>query len=351
MKKIFRIFFIYIVIALVACFVYSFVKDVPEFLLSGTITRYKIYRAFYSFCKFFPAIVITGFALSHAVVFGRNPEGSTERFSSHMFERYRQVLMTSLLCALLLTLSKEIFVPFLSRKITRLERLPLLVQEYVKAGRQMNIIGKHELAYQYGIHAAKLDPHSSEAQLLIRDTELFAKESNAATKIENVTSALSEEGYTVSELRLLAENAFEKAQYFNAHYYAQTAINIASGRDTNYERLRSIAAQSWNMLSVSHEDALSEETLVFRKKLEGYTSFMQGDNLKAYYIFTELSDSKKLRDPDIERYLKLANERVQNEYFFIDEMLAKQEFETGANIYFSIKKENEGTDIVYIKGI
>ncbi|MBR7064697.1 MAG: hypothetical protein IKI31_06100 [Treponema sp.] len=351
MKKVFRIFFAYLVAALIGCIIYSFIKKPLPDLLKVSVTKYKICKSLFLFCSILPSIVITGFAIAHAISFGRNPEGSNERFSSSMFERFRNVMIVSVLCAFLLTFSREVLMPVLSASITKAERLPLLVQEYVRAGRQMNIIGRHELAYQYGLHAAKLDPKSEEALLLIHDTELLAKESRNVKSNENVTSALSEEGYTVSQLRKLAESAFQKEEWFNAHYYAQTGVLLASERDTNYESLRNIASSAWNKLSDAEPEKFSESAQIFKTKFEGYTALMQGDDVKAYYIFTELSEKVKSKDPDIERFLKLAKERVTSEYFFIDEMLAKQDFESAQNILFSLKKPGGEVDIVFIKGV
>ena len=44
---------------------------------------------------------------------------------------------------------------------------------------------------------------------------------------------------------------------------------------------------------------------------------------KAYYLFSELSDSSSeySSDPDVETYLAIAKERVESQYFFIKKRL------------------------------
>ena len=357
MKRVIQILLGYAVFCLLGCFIYKFfIADIP-LLLQKTETAYRFLGALKLFCKICPSIIITGFVVGYAVSFGRNPEGSERRFSSAMFKRYRQVVGISLACSFLLTVIAEIGFPVFEAKQRQYVRMPVLLNEYIKVGQQMQQAGRNALAYQYGELAAKIDPTSVEAARLMKETEVAAISAHSGRKkndeVSDTLQAVSEEGYTVSELRRRAENAYAAARWFDAHYYAQTGVSISNPRNTNYERLREIAANSWNKLAMSDMPAVTESEKIFARKMEGYTAFMQGDNLRAYYIFHTLStETRELsRDPDVVRYLALVTNRLENETFFIDEIIDAQGFETAADVYFSLVDATGVTDIVYIKGV
>ena len=353
MKRVIHILLGYAIFCLAACFVYSFfLADIP-LLLAKSVTLYKIFGALKLFCAIFPAIIITGFVLGYTISFGRNPDGSEARFSPAMFKRYRHVLLVSLGCALLLTAASEIGTPIFEAKQRQYERMPVLVDEYVRIGQSMQKAGRSELAYQYGELAAKIDPASEAAARLMSETEVVARGVRDVASEKETTMQMhkvSEEGFTISELRRKAEASYAAHSWFDAHYYAQTGVSIATPRDTNYERLQEIAAHAWNELSKSAMPAMTDAERLFAKKMSGYSALMQNDNLKAYYVFNELF-AEFPRDPDIVRYFELASMRLETETFFIDEILDAKEFETATDVYFSLKKNDGATDIVYVKGV
>ena len=278
------------------------------------------------------------------------------RFSSAMFRRYRYVIVIGLICSFILTCTEEVVTPILVLKQQQLVQLPKLVREYVRIGTKEYISGNSDLAFKYAQLAAKIDSKSDAAQQLLNRTEIAIKTSRQDTSdavIPEVSQGVSEEGYTVSQLRKFAEKSYVDGNWFDAHYYAETGISVASPKDTNIELLKKIAADAWNKLSQAEKIPETEEERIYKLKLEGYKLLMDGDNLKAYYVFKKLSmQSRALSiDPDVVRYLKLANVRLATESFFIDETFNLQEFETAGNVYFKIQHTDGSTDIIYIKGI
>jgi hypothetical protein len=356
MKRVLQILFGYIIFCFCVCIAVGFFTgSVPE-LLEKSVRTYRLYKGLKYFCNILPAVVITGFVIGYAVSFGRNPEGSVMRFSPAMFKRYRHVVIIGLVCSLMLTGAAEIGTPLLGSRQLRLEQMPKLLHEYIRIGTKMYDAGKSELAFQYAQLAVKIDPKSEQAQKLFSKSELELRTSQKKKQTEPVSAGsagVSEEGYSVSELRKLAEDAYKKGNWFDAHYYAETGIAIASPKNTNIELLRQTAAAAWNNLSQAERPAETEKERIYKKKLEGYKFFMEGDNLKAYYVFRTLSLQSHILsiDPDVVRYLGLATARLNKENFFIDETFNMQEFETANDVYFSIKHTDGSTDIVYIKGI
>ncbi|MCK9169297.1 MAG: hypothetical protein M0P01_02665 [Treponema sp.] len=356
MKRVLQILFGYIVFCFCVCLAVGFFSGTLPELLAKSVYTYRLYAGLRFFCRILPAVTITGVIIGFAVSYGRHPEGSVMRFSSAMLGRYRYVIITGIICSFILTCTEEIGTPVLVSKQLQLVQMPKLAREYVRIGTKEFISGNSDLAFQYAKRAAKFDPKSDSVQQLLNKTEIAIKTSRQnrlETVVPEISQGVSEEGYTVSQLRKLAEKSFSAGNWFDAHYYAETGISVASPKDTNIELLRRIAAAAWNELSRAEKIPETEAERVYKLKLDGYKLLMAGDNMKAYYVFKKLSmQSRALSiDPDIVRYLKLANVRLAAESFFIDETFNLQEFETADNIYFKIQHADGSTDIVYIKGI
>ena len=356
MKRVLQILIGYLLFCFCVCMAFRFFTGTLPPLIAKEQTLYRLYSGLELFCRILPALSVTGFVIGYAVSFGRNPSGSERRFSQAMFRRYRGVVVTSLVLSLVLTAASEIGTPILSAKQKQLERMPFLVQEYVRVGRQVEQAGRGALAYRYAELALKIDPASPEALALSRDTEIASREAHDAAHPAPPQTAgrpVSEEGYTVRELRALAEKAYAEKKYFDAHYWAQSAVSITTPRDTNYTELQRIAADAWNALSSSDLPAATDEQKIYARKLSGYAALAEGDNLKAYYIFRTLSleSRENANDPDVARYLAIAHARLDAEYFFIDEIIDAKEFETAGDVHFSLKKDDGSTSIVYIEGI
>ena len=131
------------------------------------------------------------------------------------------------------------------------------------------------------------------------------------------------------------------------------AIDASSPKDINVPALKDISAVAWNHISQAQAEKITEEQKIYAKKVEGYSALISGDFLKAYYIFRTLSlKSKALSvDPDVVRYLNIANEKLEEEYFFIDETFNLQGFETVNNVHFSIRNNDGTTSVYFIKGV
>ena len=108
MKKIIGILSIFIGIGLIVSFVLAFAGSVPDAVPRSSVFVYKLMTGLQNFSKYIPGIAITGFVVSCSVHFGRNAEGSTERFSKAMMDRFKIVMIVSIAMAFLLTISSEV---------------------------------------------------------------------------------------------------------------------------------------------------------------------------------------------------------------------------------------------------
>ena len=114
--------------------------------------------------------------------------------------------------------------------------------------------------------------------------------------------------------------------------------------------MQRLATDSWNIISNNSGFETDEAARIFWKKREGYSAFMEGDVLKAYYIFLDLYEISDF-DPDIVRFYRLSTEALLRRYFFIDEVQGLAFFEKFKDISFRVKRPDGGFDAVHIGGV
>lgn len=365
MKKIFGLLSIFLGLSLVICMIFAAFADFSAELPKNSLNALKILTGFEYFINYLPAIMMTGFVVSCSVYFGQNSEGSTSRFSAAMFARFKTIMVAVIVIAFVLTLGAEVFGVLIGQQKNRIVNRPKLVSEYIKVGRTLYEKGYYERAMGYADAALKLSPKSEEASRLLDDAEVASnqrRDSNIRIKLyESVENAEKVDHVVIDpnqiaevyEYYLKAQDYFDKKEWFNAHYYAYVGMNLASPKDPNLEELRRIATAAWNNLSEYHNLAKTDEQLAFGKKYEGYLALLEKDDLRAYYIFNELYNSSRefQSDPDVIFYRAIAENRINEKCFFIDETLELESFEDANDIYFAYKYLDGSQDIIYFKGV
>ena len=365
MKKIFSILAAFLGIGFIFCIILGFLIPVSVEIYDSSKTLYKFLNGIDYFLSFLPGIILAGFIISFSVYFGHNSEGSTSRFSKEMLKRFKYVVISSIACALILALTNESFGILTKTTKERIINKPKIINEYIKVGNNLFENGYYNRALRYAHAALELDGNSKEASdLKDKSTvEINRQEtSNLHFKLyENQIEAKTvdrvlinpEQISEVFELYKKALECFKNEQWFNAHYYAELGIGLATPKDPNLANLKDISNSSWKNLTDYVKLNKDENQLFFEKKYEGYLALHQKDDLKAYYIFKELSDtSRELSiDPDVNFYLTIAENRIREKYFFIDETFEQKSFENANNIYYSYDYKDGSKDIVYFKGV
>ena len=365
MKKIIGILSIFLGIGLILCFVAGFISGVPDSVPKTSVTVYKFMTGLQYFSRFLPGIAITGFTVSCSVHFGRNAEGSTERFSKAMMDRFKIVMIISISIAFVLTLSYEVIGLLTSNKKNSIINRPKIVNEYISVGNKLFENGYYERAMSYADAALKLSPNEKRAVNLRdkADVEINrARTSNIRFKLyESVEEAEKVDRVVIDaqqinevyKLYQKAQECYDKKEWFNAHYYSELGIKLATPKDPNLEELKKLSTAAWNNLTEYHNLAKSEGQLIFEKKYEGYLALVQKDDLKAYYIFRELylSSREMQSDPDVVFYLEIAENRINERSFFVDETFELKSFESANDVYFSYEFADGSRDVIYFKGM
>lgn len=365
MKKIIAILSVFIGIGLIVSIIYGFMSEVPATVPQTSAFVYKLMNGLQNFGRYIPGVAITGFTVSCSVHFGRNSEGSTERFSKAMLERFKTVMIVSIIMAFFLTFCSEVIVLLTGNKKSSIINRPKIVTEYINVGNRLFDNGYYERAMNYAEAALKLSPNEKHA-LNLRDradVEINrARTSNIRFKLyESVEEAEKVDHVVIDaaqinevyQLYLKANEAFTKKEWFNAHYYSELGIKLATPKDPNLEELKKISTAAWNNLTEYHDLAKTQGQLTFEKKYQGYLALVQKDDLKAYYIFRELYQSSRemQSDPDVVFYLQIAENRINERCFFIDETFELKSFESANDVYFAYEYADGSRDVIYFKGM
>ena len=365
MKKIIGILSVFIAIGLVVSLVVGFMSNIPSEVPEASVFVYKLMTSLQNFGRYIPGVAITGFVVSCSVHFGRNAEGSTERFSKAMMDRFKMVMIIAIALAFLLTICTEVMVLLTVNKKASIINRPKIVNDYINVGNKLFDNGYYERAMNYADAALKLSPNEKKA-LNLRDradVEINrARTSNLRFKLyESVEEAEKVDRVVIDaaqinevyQLYLKAQEAFEKKEWFNAHYYSELGIKLATPKDPNLEELKKMSTAAWNNLTEYHNLAKTEGQLTFERKYEGYLALVQKDDLKAYYIFRELYQSSRemQSDPDVVFYLEIAENRINERSFFVDETFELKSFESANDVYFAYEYADGSRDIVYFKGM
>lgn len=365
MKKIIAILSVFIGIGLIVSIIYGFMSEVPATVPQTSAFVYKLMNGIQNFGRYIPGVAITGFTVSCSVHFGRNSEGSTERFSKAMLERFKTVMIVSIIMAFFLTFCSEVLVLLTENKKSSIINRPKIVTEYINVGNRLFDNGYYERAMNYAEAALKLSPNEKHA-LNLRDradVEINrARTSNIRFKLyESVEEAEKVDHVVIDaaqinevyQLYLKANEAFTKKEWFNAHYYSELGIKLATPKDPNLEELKKISTAAWNNLTEYHDLAKTQGQLTFEKKYQGYLTLVQKDDLKAYYIFRELYQSSRemQSDPDVVFYLQIAENRINERCFFIDETFELKSFESANDVYFAYEYADGSRDVIYFKGM
>lgn len=360
MKKIITTILAYVLFSFVICLVIAnFFLKRPE-LLPGFEKQYIALQGVLMFFNIFPAIVASSFIVGCAISFS----GSTSRF---MLKHFRNIILNSVVLVSLIFVANEVIIPSLRVQEDKLEDTPIVFNDFLNLSKKCFAEGKMSLSAKFANDAILLNPKSEEAlalreKALAEDTLLKESEySKSPQFLKDIEPEVEHGNFSYHELAnenvtsLLRKSAeaMIKNRWFDSHYYAYLAVKIGSDLDSNYEEAKQRAAFAWNKLNEPKEFEDTDSIILFRLKKAAYAMLASGDNVGAYYkyldIFNNYEDAD--RDPDVVNYLKIAKERINEQYFFIDDVDNYRKFETNKNIYFSIKNNDGSANVVYIQGM
>ncbi|MGA2763529.1 MAG: hypothetical protein ABSG17_09215 [Spirochaetia bacterium] len=294
-------------------FLVASLRFTADLVLPSLRWMYALDRAFVIFMDYLIPIHAAAIAIGVSLAGVQTPPapGSQPR----PFNRIASsTIVTFLLLTVAYTLAFEITYPAARRRLTELQYTTGLARQ---------LKGESEAAQQKGDYRAGLglvnrylaiDPDNRE----MVDRKI-ALESLAARQAEPPSprkppQETGSQALGAEKLVELARTAFDRRDWFSAHYYAQKA-NLLDPRRTDALRIAADASQK------IAEEALPQGEQggqLYEQKREAYLLLTGGNYLQAYYSFLKLA-ALHPKDKDIATYLDRAEEEVGRVSFFLDE--------------------------------
>lgn len=358
MKKTCLIILAYALFSFAVALTTSFlIKDVPN-LLPGETTSFIVFRGLLFFFELFPALASCSFMIGCAIFYGVDSHKAQIRFSSFIMNHFKKTMLASIMLVFIITMIMEVFLPLCEARQNRAQFKPVIFNEYMTLARDYYQKKDMKLAFEYSYNALLVNPSDKEALTIKEFSEAALNSPKAYIEPPeepkySFVPAKETSGETVTTLLEKATKAMEEEKWFEAHYYSYLAVTAGSSKDINLDAAKRISSEAWNHLFDVKIFNETDDQLLFRKKRDAYMNFIDGDNIEAYYQFLEISkiSEKAARDYDVIKFLEIAEDRVSQQCFFVDEVENLRRFEAYRDIYFTIPHEDGTKDVVYIRGI
>ena len=165
-------------------------------------------------------------------------------------------------------------------------------------------------------------------------TETFIQLNELSYRFEPYTEALglpsrlqlTEQGnlsaheLNASDALLLAERAMQAERFFDAHWLASLAGDLASPGSVESAIAARLSSQAWNAVSsLAPNTRETEAYRIFHLKQDAYRALVSNDWIQAYYLFMEYI-SLAPDDPEGHYFLNLSEQGLIRMAFFVDEM-------------------------------
>ncbi len=358
MKRILKPAFItvvYAAVVLIFCVILGFLKADTSSVLPSDRFVFKLLTGQSYIMELFPTVLITGYLIGLALMFGSKNVGAQKAFSREMAANFRIILVYAVIFTVFAFVANELGTVVnhsMQKKINKQRNY----SEYVKYTESHMEDGRLNDARYYLRSAWELYPSSPEVQRLDRQLESLLTDSTEE-KHALIKSEPAEENSIIEEsqresLHYLqaAQQAFREARYIDAHYFATLAASSAQKDDANWDKAMQLAAQAWNMLSVPEDSMVADSVALFSDKMRGYESLDRGDVIEAYNIYKQLHDVYD-NDPEIAEYYAIAREKLENSYFYTDETSDLQAFESAMNVSFTLFRDDGSSTDFAISGV
>ncbi|MCL1815811.1 MAG: hypothetical protein FWG27_08355 [Treponema sp.] len=148
----------------------------------------------------------------------------------------------------------------------------------------------------------------------------------------------------------LAEQAFDRERYYDAHWLATLAERLARPGAAEISVAVTLASRAWEKIADLEPSAQEQERYnLYRMKRSAYEAMNAGDWISAYYTFHELSGLTP-NDPDVAKYLEQSKSGVAQTAFFIDEL----DLTVGVTLarpVFSLPGQDDGRFALYFTSL
>ena len=338
--RIFPFLLAFYAVSLAAFFAWAFVGFTNTGLIASFRWEYALKRAFVLFMRYLIPIHAA------AVAVAASTAGTSEaRATGGQPQPFNRIVSSTLVAFLVLTAGYtalfEGVAPGAQRRLSDMENRSTIARMY-RAQAVADIAAKdYRAALDAMNRVLAIDP--GDKQLASRVLEIEQLAAHQAAPAPAPAPAVIEPGESAQALFEKAQAAFDRQDWFTAHYYAQAASSL-DPRRIDATRL---AALSWDRLSGLSESATDEATkALYQQKKEAFTLLESGNAVGAYYRFTNLA-ARYPKDKDIATNLAEAQRQVLTTSFFVDDA-RKAEGLPGTQSILFLQGDAETREAVFI---
>lgn len=313
--------------------------------------QYLINDTLLNYFSIFVSLQISSIMVELSWAFSKESDEETVPKPADMLKHLKNVFIIIVANLFLFIVATEFIEPVLTQRQRSMQNASLDFVDFTKRAEENLAAKNYSHATLYAQQALRIAPESPEAIALMSKIESAASHYESMqvppAPVEEETKI--ELNIPVPDLIKRAKEAYKKGEYFEAHYYATLAQESYNTSNANLKEAKAIAEDAWTKMQVTNTSMGMSEALYSQKK-QGYGAIVCGDYLRAYYIFRELLNGIG-SDPDVDRYLKVAEENIANQVFFTDETMDLQPFESVRDVHFAVDRPDGGKIFVAFKGI
>lgn len=350
----------HLLLGFVLCLLFALSQKTPD-LIPPFVFSWQLRKTVLLFINYFPILIISSILLGYSLLFGKNAPHILQRYSKTQIKYLKGAFLLVLICIGILTVLTESIRPALIHaQQTAVNRSYDFYDCHTMAQRAYN-----EKSYKKALaateQAAAIWKENTEIKQLadkIRIAEERLQISEEARNRASVSTEISDIlGISPQKAVELAKMQMEKQDFYSAYYYAAQAKHTADSSDPIKEEATKIEVQSWEQIEKGFADInAKKEYAFFAEKRNAYLAFQQKEYIKAYYSFLSLKDKliqtdPEKKDPDVDRFLRLSEEKLLEHVFFIDETLTLKSREFAKNITFTVSSDSIPKTTISVEGV
>lgn len=316
----------------------------PQFKIS-----HKLAVASIAFIKYLPALEIAAILILFTISASNRSVSQLKRHSNVTISLITKLFVLCIVASFINITMSEIVRPMLIDMKNSNEILSQKYYENINNASSSINREDYDSAQQYVNMALLIWEHDQQA-LSLKEQIASLKPSNIQNVKETQNTGMNKfitipESLDAKEILNMAKTRAKMLDFYTANHYANLVLQIA--KDDQDLRKEAISIQEMCVkkivLGVS-TDEMSSIQKQFEAKKMAYDALTQEDYAKAYYSFLKLHDdllnTENKYDPDVEKYLALAKQKLSEETFFIEDFDESQTFNSGYNIQFFLKDKN-----------
>jgi hypothetical protein len=288
--------------------------------LDNFSTVWRLLRGAEEIITLFPCLAMSALVFPFVI----NPDSNEKfsRFSPQLFKKLSPSVLTAIAASGIYALLFLLALPMVLNSKTNLESQARLYKSSLEQARIHADEGDWQEVSEFVNICEMIWPNSpSLSNLAIEVSIRLQEQALRPAGGSSVSSAghlsLEPRPLTVTEALSMAEAAMREEKYYDAHWLATLAGDIAAPGSIEAATASTIASRAWDAVSSLQPNSRESEAYsIYHLKREAYRDLVAGEYISAYYLFLELINLSP-NDPEGSYYLALCEEGlVQISFFF-----------------------------------